>query len=75
MTLDKVSKGQRVTISRINNETARLQAIRCGLGEGSVITCLEIVPAGPIIIGKAKQEIAIGRDLAKTIDVELWGSK
>jgi len=71
MTLDKVRKGQLIKIIGIPNELIRVQAIRFGISEGSVVTCREIVPAGPVVVARNKQEIAIGRSLARTISVEL----
>jgi len=70
MTLDKVRKGQLIKIIGIPNELIRVQAIRFGISEGSVVTCREIVPAGPVVVARNKQEIAIGRSLARTISVE-----
>lgn len=70
MTLDKAKKGQVIKITGIPNELIRVQAIRFGISEGSVVTCREIVPAGPVVVARNKQEIAIGRNLAKTISVE-----
>ncbi|HOV80338.1 MAG TPA: ferrous iron transport protein A [Bacillota bacterium] len=70
MTLDKTKKGQTVIIKRIPDEHTRIQAIRFGLSEGSVVTCREILPAGPVIVVKNKREIAIGRNLARAISVE-----
>ncbi|MCL6638323.1 MAG: ferrous iron transport protein A [Firmicutes bacterium] len=69
-TLDKVKKGQHIRITGIPNELMRVQAIRFGISEGSVVTCREVVPAGPVVVAKNKQEIAIGRSLARTISVE-----
>ncbi|WP_031513394.1 FeoA family protein [Desulfofalx alkaliphila] len=71
MTLDKVKRGQQIVIRSIQNELARLQAVRFGLTEGAVVTCQEVVPAGPVVVRRAQQEIAIGRDIARGIDVEL----
>lgn len=71
MTLDKARKGQVIRITRICNELIRVQAIRFGLSEGEVIICQEIVPAGPVVVSRNKQEIAIGRSLARNIQVEL----
>lgn len=71
MTLDKVRKGQLIKIIGIPNELIRVQAIRFGISEGSMVTCREIVPAGPVVVARNKQEIAIGRSLARTISVEL----
>lgn len=70
MTLDKAKKGQLLKITGIENEFTRIQAIRFGIDEGSVITCRENLPAGPVIIVKNKREIAIGRSLARTISVK-----
>ena len=70
MTLDKAKKGQIIMIKSIPDGLIRVQAIRFGINEGSVITCREIVPAGPVIVERQKQEIAIGRNLAKSIMVE-----
>jgi Fe2+ transport system protein FeoA len=71
MTLDEAKKGQVIRIKSIANEMIRVQAIRFGLSEGEVVVCREIVPAGPVVISKNKQEIAIGRSLARNIQVEL----
>ena len=70
MTLDKAKKGQMMMIKSIPDSLIRAQAIRFGINEGTIVTCSEIVPAGPVIIERLKQEIAIGRGLAKSIIVE-----
>lgn len=70
MTLDKVKKGQHIKITGIPDELVRVQAIRFGISEGAVVTCREVVPSGPVIVSKNKQEIAIGRGLARSIEVE-----
>lgn len=71
MTLDQVRKGQQFIIRAINNEMIRVQAVRCGISEGTLLTLQEVVPAGPVVVKWAKQEIAIGRNLAKNINVDL----
>lgn len=70
MTLDKAKKGQLIKITGIPDDVIRVQAIRFGISEGSVVTCQEIVPAGPVVVSRNKQEIAIGRNLARTISIE-----
>ncbi len=70
MTLDGAKRGQRVKILSIPNDMIRTQAIRFGIAEGAVVTCREIVPAGPVVIAMHNQEIAIGRNLARNITVE-----
>jgi len=69
MTLDQVKRGQKVEICKIPDEFVRTQAIRFGVCVGTVVTCAGKLPAGPIIISKGHQELAIGRGLAKKIDV------
>ncbi|MFZ5631889.1 MAG: FeoA family protein [Bacillota bacterium] len=70
MTLDKARRGQRLKIVSLPDELTRAQAIRFGISEGTVVTCQEVVPAGPIVIARNRQEIAIGRKLAGLIAVE-----
>lgn len=70
MTLDKVKTGQKVQICRIPDDLVRAQAIRFGVCEGTVVTCAQKIPAGPVIICKGHQELAIGRKLAEKISVK-----
>ena len=70
MMLDQCKKGQKLRIMSISDDGLRTQAIRFGISEGSVVTCEEVVPAGPVVVRLAKQQIAIGRNLAKNILVE-----
>lgn len=70
MTLTQARIGEKVKIINIPSEKIRSQAIRLGIGEGSIVMCHEIIPRGPVIIKKNRQEIAIGRRLADTITIE-----
>ncbi|WP_028306788.1 FeoA family protein [Desulfitibacter alkalitolerans] len=70
MTLDKGKRGMLIKIVNIPDELVRSQVIRFGIMEGSVVTCEEVVPTGPIIVSRNRQEIAIGRNLARQIKVE-----
>lgn len=69
MTLDMAKKGEKFQIVDILDAQVKAQAIRFGIFEGQEVMCAETVPAGPIIIRKNAQEIAIGRGLAKLITV------
>jgi Fe2+ transport system protein FeoA len=71
MTLDRVKKGQHVKILSIPDKMIRAQAIRFGIAEGAIVLCEEVVPAGPIVLRKNKQEIAVGRGLANKISIAL----
>lgn len=69
-TLDKVKRGQKVVICTIPDDRVRAQAIRFGVCEGTEVTCAEKLPAGPVIISKGYQELAIGRGIAQKITVQ-----
>jgi Fe2+ transport system protein FeoA len=71
MTLDEVRPGQRIRIRGIAASDVRSQALRLGLGVGAEATCRATLPRGPIVLGRANQEIAIGRPLAAAISVEV----
>lgn len=71
ITLDQVKRGQKVEICHIPDDIIRAQAIRFGVAEGSIVTCSEKLPAGPIVISRGHQELAIGHGLAKKIAVKV----
>jgi Fe2+ transport system protein FeoA len=71
MTLDSVKRGQSFTILDISSESLRTQAIRFGISTGEWLTCEEVVPAGPIVVRKNRQLIAVGRNLAQGIKVTI----
>jgi Fe2+ transport system protein FeoA len=70
MTLDQARKGSEVTILTIPNESSRSQLLRLGIMEGTRAYCHEKLPMGPVILRRKRQEIAIGYQLAKGIEVE-----
>ncbi len=51
------------------NPELRSQCIRLGLSVGERFTCIERLPGGTIVVQAHRQEIAIGRNLARQIDV------
>lgn len=71
MTMDRVKRNQLFRILSIPDGLVRTQAIRFGIAEGEVVICEEVIPAGPVIIRKNKQRLALGRELAKRITVQL----
>jgi len=48
----------------------RSQCIRLGLCVGAGFLCIERLPGGTIVLETNRQEIALGRHLAKAIGVE-----
>lgn len=67
--LSKAKKGSQYTVVAVNDDYARIQALRFGIGEGALVKCIAKIPAGPIVLRSGHQEIAIGRDLAHRITV------
>lgn len=68
-TLDCMRAGQRMEIAGIEDVHARVNALRFGMAEGAVVQCVTRIPAGPIVLRSGRQEIAVGRSLAKRIQV------
>ncbi len=71
MFLNNCRRGQTIKILSIADSMVRAQAIRFGIAEGEIVCCEEILPAGPVVLRKNNQEIAVGRGLASRIKVEL----
>jgi Fe2+ transport system protein FeoA len=67
--LDTARPGQTLRVVEIDDPPARLQALRFGMAEGADIHCVMRIPAGPVVIRSGRQEIAIGRALARRIRV------
>jgi ferrous iron transport protein A len=68
-TLDCMRRGEKMEIVSVDSPDARVQALRFGMHEGSSIECVTKIPAGPLVIRSGRQEIAVGRSLAKRINV------
>ena len=68
-TLDCIRKGEKIEILSVNDTHARVQALRFGMAEGACVECVTRIPAGPLVIKSGRQEIAVGRALAKRISV------
>lgn len=68
--LSSARKGQKLEIVAVDDEHARVQAMRFGMSEGACVECITRIPAGPIVIRSGRQEIAVGRSLAQRIHVK-----
>jgi len=69
LTLDALKSGERAEIAEVAGDTIRAQAMRLGIFPGVEVSCLTKIPAGPIVIGHGRQEIAVGRGLARRIAI------
>lgn len=67
--LAEARAGDLLTILDIEDEPARIQALRFGMGEGACVGCVARIPAGPLVVRSGRQEIAVGRGLAGRIRV------
>jgi len=74
-TLDRIERGQSCEVLGIDDEMARITALRFGMAEGAQVSCVTRIPAGPVVVRSGRQEIAIGRGLAKRITVRPVGTK
>lgn len=68
-TLDCVRVGEHLEIISVDDDHARVQALRFGMSEGASVECVTRIPAGPLVLKSGRQEIAVGRSLAKRIQV------
>lgn len=68
-TLAEARSGDRMVVTAVHDEHARLTALRFGMAEGARVSCVTRIPAGPIVLRSGRQEIAVGRELAKRITV------
>lgn len=71
LTLDTVRRNSEVEIVSIPEGDCKSQLIRMGISEGVRVTCRHKLPLGAIVLKSRRQEMAIGRQLAKQIVVRL----
>ena len=67
--LSTVRKGDLLEIMSVDDDHARVQALRFGMSAGACVECITRIPAGPIVLRSGRQEIAVGRSLAGRIQV------
>lgn len=70
-TLADARAGQHLVVTGVDDVAARVTALRFGMAEGACVHCTTRIPAGPIVLRSGRQEIAVGRELAKLIGVRL----
>jgi len=71
MNLESAPSKQELEILSINESKLMESAMRFGIEAGEIIHIVTKLPGGPIVIQKKNQQIAIGRELAKEIEVKL----
>lgn len=68
-TLLALQPGEQCVIGAIADDCARAQAVRFGIGNGALVSCVTKLPGGPVVLRAGRQEIAVGRGLASRIEV------
>jgi Fe2+ transport system protein FeoA len=70
MTLADAQEGAKLVVIATIGDDVTIQALRFGIGEGAAITIGKNIPGGPVIVVKKQMELAVGRQLAKAIEVK-----
>ena len=71
MNLEDAPKKLILEIVSINQEKLSEDALRFGIECGECVQIINKLPGGPIVIQKNQQQIAIGRELAKAIEIKI----
>ena len=67
--MDTLRRGDQCVVVGIDDERARDVALRFGMAAGATVSCVTAIPAGPIVLRSGRQEIAVGRGLARRIAI------
>jgi Fe2+ transport system protein FeoA len=70
LTLEQAKTGDTLLITRITDPETATNAMRLGISEGETLRVASKVPGGPVVIRRAGIEIALGRELCRSIEVE-----
>jgi Fe2+ transport system protein FeoA len=71
MCLHELKRGEQARVGQIADSQLRTQLLRFGIVTGSEVRCLNRIPFGPIVLRYGGQELALGRDLARRIEIIL----
>ena len=71
MNLYEAPKKSILEVVAINNAKLLNDAYRFGIEKGEEVKIVTKLPNGPIVIQKNHQQVAIGRELAKAIEVQI----
>ena len=69
MSLNDLRRGQSATVLAIPEENLRVQLMRFGITVGCKVNCHSKLPFGPVVLRYGGQEIALGRDIARQIEI------
>jgi Fe2+ transport system protein FeoA len=75
MCLSDMRRGEWARVTAIPDADLRVQLLRFGIADGCRVCCQAKLPFGPLVLRYGGQEIAVGRQLARAIQVEGEGSR
>jgi Fe2+ transport system protein FeoA len=70
ITLEQAKVGDTLLIKSITDPETATVALRMGIAEGETLKLASKVPGGPLVIQRGAIEIALGRELCRSIQVE-----
>ncbi|MBI2547868.1 ferrous iron transport protein A [Candidatus Woesearchaeota archaeon] len=71
MLLTETNKNQKVRVAAIHDPSLRLRLLQFGIQEGDTVHILEKITHGPMVLHHHLQEIALGNEHSKQIEVML----
>ncbi|MBX9686277.1 MAG: ferrous iron transport protein A [Candidatus Obscuribacterales bacterium] len=71
MMLSDAKDGDRLIVVGSSDEEISVQTLRFGIDSGAEIEVQKNIKGGPVIVSRNHLEIAIGREIAKNIEVTL----
>ena len=69
MSISDLRRGQTATVTYISEEPLRVQLLRFGITSGCQVSCHTNIPFGPVVLKFGGQEIALGREIARQIEI------
>lgn len=69
MLLHNAKSKQILKIVSINNDSLKTHLLKIGLQEGDIVSILEIISHGPMLLEFKSEEIALGNGYLKSIEV------
>lgn len=69
LTLEKAKVGDTLLVLKITDPETATVAMRLGISAGETFFLASRIPGGPVVIRSGSVEIALGRELCRTIEV------
>lgn len=71
MNLEEAPNKSILEVISVKGEKLSNDAMRFGIEAGKTLQIINKLPGGPIVIQKNQQQIAIGRELARAVEVRV----